>query len=180
MPLPPKRAQSIPVWLFKNKQNNTLDTKPQLISWPFLTWNFICVYYSQGRKFFSLFTCDSGATQGPSHSQWVTNSAFVRWRNWPLFWCLLGTQSALSPFLKTTSFILGISRTPVSPPQMSRLTKNPWTSPWAQGGKKKCVLNIHFWDLCVLGTCNLSSSYKVEGNQNFTLLFFSPLEPLRW
>ena len=69
MPLPPKRAQSIPVWLFKNKQNNTLDTKPQLISWPFLTWNFICVYYSQGRKFFSLFTCDSEATQGPSHSQ---------------------------------------------------------------------------------------------------------------
>lgn len=158
MPLPPKRAQSILVWLFKNKQNNTLDTRLQLVSWPFLTWDFICVYCSQGRKFFSLFTCDSEASRGPSHSHGVTNSAFVRRRNWRLFWCLLGTRSALSPFRKTTSFILGISRTPGSPPDVKTHQK-PLDLTLSPGRKKKkCVLNIHFWDLCVLRTDNLSSS----------------------
>lgn len=122
-------------WLFKNKQNNTLDTKPQLISWPFLTWDFICVYYSQGRKFFSLFTCGLRGNSGPSHSHWVTSSAFPgdRKKLAPVLMSVR-TQSALSPFQKTTPFILGISRTPVSPPKCQDSPKTPGPSPWAQGG----------------------------------------------
>lgn len=97
-----KWAQSILVWLFRNRQNSTLDTKPQLISWPFLTWDFICVYYSQEEN----SSLCSHVTQRQLRGQVIGTEwqaqHLLRQRNWHLFWCLLGTQSALSPFQKTT------------------------------------------------------------------------------